>query len=196
LKSHIVITNDFEALREELEREKKRLVVFEREEFKVEDAKEVIEEAYIREEKILLLIAKKFNIYAQNALLKVLEEPPPGVTFVLASPSKAIFLPTILSRLMVVVREKSESEIKEIRELSLNTIYSLAKEKLTKEEAKAVLKGLIKFGLDRDYTFSQKELEQFERALYLLELNSNPNNILIGVGLILLEKGSSGDKTG
>lgn len=45
----------------------------------------------------------KFNIQSQNALLKILEEPPSGVTFILSASSKSAVLPTILSRCCVLM---------------------------------------------------------------------------------------------
>jgi len=46
--------------------------------------------------------AGKMNIQAQNALLKTLEEPPPGVVFILIATNRGELLPTILSRCQVV----------------------------------------------------------------------------------------------
>ncbi len=42
--------------------------------------------------------AQSMNEYAQNALLKVLEEPPAGVIFVLLADSRTRLLPTVISR--------------------------------------------------------------------------------------------------
>lgn len=44
----------------------------------------------------------KFNAQSQNALLKVLEEPPEGVVFVMTAASKSSVLPTVLSRACVL----------------------------------------------------------------------------------------------
>ncbi len=78
-----------------------RSVRFVCEDFKIEDAKEVIAEAYKSEEntKTLILGAKSFTIPAQNALLKILEEPPKNIVFVLLAPNKSTFLPTVRSRM-------------------------------------------------------------------------------------------------
>ena len=66
-------------------------------EFKVEHAAAVIREAYIAEErgKGILLCAASYNIYAQNALLKLLEEPPRNIVFTIITRSKNALLPTI-----------------------------------------------------------------------------------------------------
>lgn len=42
--------------------------------------------------------AERMNIYTQNAFLKILEEPPIGVTFILLASSRDALLPTVLSR--------------------------------------------------------------------------------------------------
>ncbi|QOY92462.1 DNA polymerase III subunit delta' [Massilia sp. UMI-21] len=47
---------------------------------------------------VLLYPAESLNMPASNALLKTLEEPPPGTVFLLASNSLDRLLPTILSR--------------------------------------------------------------------------------------------------
>lgn len=44
----------------------------------------------------------KFSIQAQNTLLKIIEEPPAGVIFIITSGSKTGVLPTILSRCCVL----------------------------------------------------------------------------------------------
>ncbi len=53
--------------------------------------------------------ADNFNIQAQNALLKIFEEPPSYVVFILLCSHKSSFLPTTLSR-MVVYRLKETSK--------------------------------------------------------------------------------------
>lgn len=46
--------------------------------------------------------ASALTVEAQNALLKILEEPPAEAILILAAPSDAKFLPTILSRCQVI----------------------------------------------------------------------------------------------
>ena len=76
----IIVTERFEEKSLEIEQTllPLRSVRFVCDDFKIEDAKEVIAEAYKSEEntKTLILGAKSFTIPAQNALLKILEEPP------------------------------------------------------------------------------------------------------------------------
>ena len=59
----------------------------------------------------LLLNAQSMSAQAQNALLKVLEEPPAYAFFLLACDSKTKLLPTILSRVAVFPLEASGQEL-------------------------------------------------------------------------------------
>lgn len=73
----------------------------------VEDINEVVNDAYIRpidsEHKVFLLSHfDDATIQAQNKLLKTLEEPPQGVTFVITCLSSSAVLPTISSRVKTI----------------------------------------------------------------------------------------------
>lgn len=57
---------------------------------------------------MVIAILDRVTIEAQNSLLKVLEEPPNHTIIVLVSVSKELFLPTILSR-CVLIELKDES---------------------------------------------------------------------------------------
>lgn len=70
---------------------------------KVDVIRELREQAYRRpdrcERKVYIIeSAEKMNIQAQNAFLKILEEPPQYVVFILLSCSSAMLLDTIISR--------------------------------------------------------------------------------------------------
>lgn len=55
--------------------------------------------------------ANRMNEQAQNALLKVLEEPPKNVVFILLVPSKTMLLDTIISRCVLLsLSENSEDD--------------------------------------------------------------------------------------
>lgn len=65
---------------------------------------------YKGQEKIIILEhAENLTIEAQNALLKILEEPPAFVFIFLCSTTEDVFLPTILSRCKVIHLEKKVS---------------------------------------------------------------------------------------
>lgn len=56
--------------------------------------------------------AHRMNEQAQNALLKVLEEPPQSVVFILLVPSKTMLLDTIISRCVLLSLLESKSDDK------------------------------------------------------------------------------------
>ncbi|MEJ2372515.1 MAG: DNA polymerase III subunit delta', partial [Sulfurimonas sp.] len=101
IKGHIVISKELESEIERLEAllTGYRVVKFLEETFKIEHAKEVTAEAYISESatKYIILAAIDFTDVAQNSLLKLLEEPPRNIEFILLTPTKSTLLPTIRS---------------------------------------------------------------------------------------------------
>ena len=74
--------------------------------FKIETVRELRSDAYIvaneADRKVYILKdAQNMLVPAQNALLKVLEEPPEGVCFLLLTDDRNVFLQTVLSRCAV-----------------------------------------------------------------------------------------------
>ena len=70
---------------------------------KVEDVRTIEEEAHLStneaDSKVFILEdADEYNTSCQNALLKIIEEPPKGVKFVLTASSVSAILPTVRSR--------------------------------------------------------------------------------------------------
>ncbi|HBB66846.1 MAG: hypothetical protein A2X28_06940 [Elusimicrobia bacterium GWA2_56_46] len=64
-----------------------------------EFTRHVYQKAILSEWKIFIINdAHTLNANAQNAMLKVLEEPPPGTVFLLIAAKKNLLLPTIISR--------------------------------------------------------------------------------------------------
>jgi hypothetical protein len=74
---------------------------------------------YNNEEKIALLSFHTITIPAQNALLKVLEEPRTGVRFVLITSTKEAIIPTLYSRLLECVYRETASEKNELKDNAL-----------------------------------------------------------------------------
>ena len=70
--------------------------------------------------------SEKMNTNAQNALLKILEEPPQNTIFILLSPSKELLLPTVVSRAQAHTIGKSSVE--ETQQIFLQKFPSLPKE--------------------------------------------------------------------
>lgn len=70
--------------------------------FGIDDARILAEAAYQRSvgsDQVFLLRMQKVTLEAQNALLKLLEEPPPATRILIGVPTHDVLLPTVRSRL-------------------------------------------------------------------------------------------------
>lgn len=164
----------------------------EKEEFLIAQANETIKEAFIAtsEKKYLFLCGSTFRKEAQNALLKILEEPPRNIIFILITNSKTSLLPTIYSRLPYKYLKKSEQKIEsslDLNRLDLKDIYTFLQEnqKISKQEAKDMVESLLLKANNQKIKLSQKKLDFFSKAIKLLELNSKPINVLTTLLLYL-----------
>lgn len=164
----------------------------EKEEFLIAQANETIKEAFIAtsEKKYLFLCGSTFRKEAQNALLKILEEPPRNIVFILITNSKTSLLPTIYSRLPYKYLKKSEQKIEsslDLSRLDLKDIYTFLQEnqKISKQEAKDIVESLLLKANNQKIKLSQKKLDFFSKAIKLLELNSKPINVLTTLLLYL-----------
>jgi len=173
----VIITNDFEKCIEEIEYNEKII----KDELKIEDVSEIKHLAYIaeKEKKIILIAAKKYNIYAQNALLKILEESPKNIEFIILTTSKYLLLDTILSRLSIEKRiYKKELPSKEFV-LSNENVLKYLKDDLQKEEVLSILKGLLKKDLNSE------QLKIINDAILMLELNIDTKAVFSLISLSL-----------
>lgn len=167
----------------------------EKDEFQIEQANKTLKEAYIasNETKYLFLCGATFRVEAQNALLKILEEPPKNIVFILLVSSKNSLLPTIYSRLpyknLKKVVEKDDIELN-IKKLDLKDIYTFIKnnQKITKDEAINIVETILIKANKENIKLNQKELDVFFKSIKLLELNSKPTTVLTYLLLSILEK--------
>lgn len=167
----------------------------EKDEFQIEQANKTLKESYIasNETKYLFLCGATFRVEAQNALLKILEEPPKNIVFILLVSSKNSLLPTIYSRLpyknLKKVVEKDNIELN-IKKLDLKDIYTFIKnsQKITKNEAINIVETILIKANKENIKFNQKELDVFFKSIKLLELNSKPTTVLTYLLLSILEK--------
>jgi len=190
-RSHIIVSAQFEMHAKVLKERFSplRTVEYIKEDFLLDDAKAVIKEAYISEvsTKYLILAAKTFNIYSQNSLLKLLEEPPTNIELILIVPSKSVLLPTVRSRLPIVSdKELSTLAGANIRlaTLDLSEMFTFVKahERLKKHEAKALLEGMFYQATSVEkLLLNSEQLRAFDTAYRLLELNGRFQNILLMV---------------
>lgn len=83
----------------------------------VKDVREIDSEAYLAPNEadckvFVLENADGYNVESQNALLKIIEEPPKGVKFILTASSRSALLPTVRSRVCSVpVQNRSFDQI-------------------------------------------------------------------------------------
>ena len=189
--SHIVVNENIEAIHTQYSAllEDERVVSFIKDDFLIEDAKAVIAEAYIAEQqqKFLILGAKSFNAVSQNALLKILEEPPRNIVFILIASSKSSLLPTIRSRMVVKNHQqkvqKSGVDL-QLRTLELHDLFAFVKEheKLGKHEAKALIESLYYQAVHVEgLVLDASTCEAFERGIKLIELNSKFSTIMLNL---------------
>lgn len=190
IKGHIIISDDIESEVSRLEDELKafRVVKFivMGEVFKLEHAKAIVAEAYISESntKYIILGASDLSDVAQNSLLKLLEEPPRNIEFIIISPTKSNLLATVRSRLPILKINNHHI----VHDLELNLarldykdVFSFLKEnaRVKKEEAKDLVQALFHRATVVDMLIlSPLQLDNFDKAYRLLSLNSRPQSVL------------------
>jgi len=167
----------------------------EKDEFLLAQANLAVKEAYIssNEKKYIILCGKTFRSEAQNSLLKVLEEPPANIVFIIITNSKSSILPTIFSRIphKFLKRSISRNEIDmDISRLDLKELYVFLKEnqRINKNDAKKIVETILFKVNSQKIKLSQKELELFSKSIKLLDLNSRPINVLTTLLLMLLNR--------
>ena len=200
----IVITSDFENLKAKLEAEfgVNNLRFFISDDFLLENAKEVIAEAYIAEkdEKILVIEAKSFRTEAQNALLKIIEEPPRNIKFIIVTQSKNLLLPTIRSRMLIenkLTKKPKMSVELNLKSLGLKELTSFIDQKIAEEQAqkfgknelKELVGAIVTKAVDSGYKFSGEEMEYLFSLINLADLNAKSHAVLSRLLLTIFEKG-------
>ncbi len=200
----IVVTSDFESLKAKLESKFgiNNLRFYVSDDFLLENAKEVIAEAYIAEkdEKILVINANSFRIEAQNALLKIIEEPPRNIKFIIVTQSKNLLLPTIRSRMLIENNLTKKPKITldlNLKSFSLKEITSFIDQKIADEQAqkfgknelKELVGVIVTKAVDSGYKFSGDEMDYFFSLIKLADLNAKSHAVLTPLLLTIFQKG-------
>ena len=155
-------------------------------------------------EKIYVAYISFITREAENALLKTLEEPVANTHIILAIPKPEMLLPTLLSRVQVIIPEKSErsgaQKINEFLKLPINERFEFVKKLVEKgddEYASAeVREKAVAFFDDLEHYFAEnisdvnsKNIEKIESILKLKKYLYSPmvsvKNILEAVILSL-----------
>lgn len=199
--SKIIISNDFNAVKNDLFKQNNLKIFDFGAQATIENAKEIIAEAYIAEysEKIIAIFALKFGMEFQNALLKILEEPPKNIVFIIVSQAKNLLLPTIRSRLMIEQYKSPKIHINtglNLAKLDFKSAYNFIERINTleksgeygKNELLNLLKSIIIEALQSDLKFSNSDLEYFNKLYTLCATNTKSTNILTPLMLLILQR--------
>ena len=197
-KSKLVLTGDFEKTIGVIKAQKSEqtdLYVYPNTSILVDDIKNITHHAYIasENEQYMILTIEAINTISQNALLKILEEPPVNIYFLILARNKNIFLPTVLSRLMVIRlfshRYHTQAFKYDIAKMSLAQIFAFVKDNknMQKKEASDMLYSLFNHIYDNNLNLPQKHLDLLSQSVILLHLNSKPIHVLANT-LLQLEQ--------
>jgi len=202
-KSSILLVDDIEQKLEELqdtlEKNSFRIIKNEesankKSEFLISSARLAVKEAYLSTAttKYIIIYGYSFRVEAQNALLKVLEEPPKNIIFLILANSKSSLLPTIFSRLEYKYLKKQrlikDFEL-DLRTFSLKDLYAYlkSKERIAQAEAKEELGSIMQEVTRKNIVLKSQELELFSTSMKLINLNSKPINVLGNLLLHILQ---------
>lgn len=166
-----------------------------KDEFLIAHAQLAIKEAYLasNETKYILLCGTSFRKEAQNSLLKILEESPKNIIFIMVTTSKTSLLPTIMSRMsykyLKTKKTLPDFEL-DLKKITIKDIYDFLKQnqRISKVETKILIESIFNKATKEKIRFTEKELDTFSNASKLVELNSRPVNVLSVILLTILHK--------
>lgn len=192
--SYILIDNDLSLAISNLNLNELDSRVFLRDDFGINDAKDVISESYISSQKLktIIIAANKFNIYAQNALLKIFEEPPKNIRFIIIAKSKSSLLPTILSRIPVIKNKKTITKNEfplNLNSLNLKNVDEFLRSlntPLSRDEVGVLIEELLFSVNESKIKLNSLELDYFSNAIKQNEYYENPKYIFLQLLLMLL----------
>ncbi len=155
-----------------IEKDKKVIKTFNKD-FKIEHAKEVLSKANLKHSELnaFLIAAPSYGIEAQNALLKILEEPPNNVCFIMFAKSPNHVLATIKSRLIKEdKRQKIPLKPLDLSRLDLKDIYAflknLDKENFdSRENQREKIESLLESVNRHKIPLNEQELQAFDLAI-------------------------------
>ena len=167
----------------------------------VDDVEDIFAESYLTSESLKTIVLKsvKYNEVVQNRLLKILEEPPHNIRFIILAKTQSAILPTIRSRISIffLSAPKQKPTISfDTSDISLKAIFEFLKQcdKLDRDDAKLILNNLlndcIKISSSKNL-ITDTEIAKFERAAELLFLNASPKIVIADILLSLLRQKSS-----
>lgn len=187
MRSEIIITQNPDEYINELKQSVKICKIYKDDEFLLDDAKSIMQNAYLIEEydKYFVLSYKDYSIQAQNYMLKLLEEPPAKVYFKILVSSKNILLPTIKSRLISRKLDNYKNDFEIKIDLKNMNYLDIANYNIDKANLSDFISALIKQCYKNNIKLSKDLLEEFYKCYELSKLNSNPkiitSRLLLGI---------------
>lgn len=205
-RSHVVISNDFAGELNLLQNTKDSSSLrifgydFTQESFyndlKIDDAHAIIHEAHIstNTQKYIAIFAYSYSIIAQNALLKILEEPPRFVTFIIFASGKNKLIPTIFSRLPYFdkrEREPIEPFSLDITRLNVPMVYEyisdIESKNLNSQSGHKILTSLLFSIANHNICLSESDLKRFDLAIKSLYAKQSVHLTLLPILLSLVK---------
>lgn len=187
MRSEIIITQNPDGYINELKQSVKICKIYKDDDFLLDDAKSIMQNAYLIEEydKYFVLSYKDYSIQAQNYMLKLLEEPPAKVYFKILVSSKNILLPTIKSRLISRKLDSYKNDFEIKIDLKNMNYLDIANYNIDKANLSDFISALIKQCYKNNIKLSKDLLEEFYKCYELSKVNSNPkiitSRLLLGI---------------
>ncbi|BCZ19255.1 DNA polymerase III subunit delta' HolB [Helicobacter sp. NHP19-012] len=164
-------------------------------ELKIEHAHEIKRRCVLKfaGQKAFLIATPSLNIFAQNALLKILEEPPKNTFFILITKHPSALLPTIRSRLPHT-NKHTKTPLPpfglDLKTCDLCTLYRYlqnADKQFNQEEVKVQIAALLEAVKQVGIRLNPTQLAQFDNALYANALYLRPSYNLLPLLLSVLQ---------
>ncbi len=176
--SKAVITNNIDKFLNEINAGE----VIRRDELKVDDIPIIRRMAYIASahKRLITIAAEKFNVYAQNALLKLIEEPPKNIDFLIVTNSKYSLLDTVLSRVFLEKKLYEKENQTNIEKITNEYILNILTSDMDKNEIKEFFYSIVK-----NKELNESQMKILNDAVKMLELNIDKEAVLSLVMLSL-----------
>ncbi|NPA55828.1 MAG: hypothetical protein GXO40_05615 [Epsilonproteobacteria bacterium] len=177
--NEIYISNDLQRAKEELLSMYPNAIIFEDNELKLPMVNQIKDVSYKthQSQQVIIIKALNFRNESQNALLKLLEDTPTNVKFIILTTSKYALLDTIKSRMSLHYLNYPQPSINidlNPQRLTTKDIYDTLKKDLSKEELKAFITQLFK----QISNPTSRVLDDFELAIQLVDLNADKAALL------------------
>lgn len=185
--------------------------------FPVEESRKLHDTVYrtpvVGERKGIILAVNRMFHEAQNALLKIFEEPPAGTVLILVVPSVGIVIPTLRSRMTALPNQKVKSEKEGTESIAVTFLHAtgterakmveklIARSKSEKQEEKngaraealliveALMRATYELRTERNTPELQAFVSDLDRFIPILHERSAPLKLIFEHMLLTIPKG-------